>query len=211
MVGGDALVTYAIKDGYTQRDRPAYFLDDPKGVTFQPDVYWYAFGLAIEFGACRIVDVGCGYAPKLETLHAQRPDWDFLGIDHGLNIQWCETQHAWGQWLTIDLEHPHSYDATGSILICADVIEHLIDPGPLLDGIRRSGCTRAVLSTPERDLNWGANHNGPPPNPCHVREWNRDELGAHLTGAGLTVEHLGLTRSDDSATGEKTILARVAP
>lgn len=205
---------FCIKPGYVEREAPAYFLDDPKGITYQPDVYWYAYGAALELGASGIVDVGCGYAPKLEILHAHRPDWRYVGIDHGKNIGFCQGAFAggssddWGEWLAIDLEQPHEYDATDAVVVCADVIEHLRDPRPLLTGIRGSGCRAAVLSTPERDLEWGVGHNGPPPNPCHVREWNRVEFGDFLAQEGFALEHLGLTRPNDQEPREKTILAR---
>lgn len=203
-------MSYAIKQGYVERDEPAYFLDDATGTTYQPDVYWYAFGVAIELGASGIVDLGCGYAGKLAALHQQRPDWTFTGIDHGLNIDNCAAHYSWGEWETIDFENPHSYDATDRVIVCADVIEHLKDPRPLLAGIKASGAEAAVLSTPERDLTYGEAHNGPPPNPCHIREWNLEEFGTFLRGEGFHVAHLGLTRGDDAGLGDKTILARVA-
>lgn len=201
---------FEIKTGYTERAEPAYFLDDPKGVLYQPDVYWYAFGVAVEIRATGVVDVGCGYAPKLAALHDHRPDWRYLGVDHGPNIEHCARAYDWGEWLTVDLDQPHTYDAKGAVIVCADAIEHLVDPAFLLDGIRTSGCVAAVISTPERDLTWGTEHAGPPPNPCHVREWNLPEFGDYLELAGFRIDHLGLTRSDDAGTGEKTILARVS-
>ena len=39
-------------------------------------------------------------------------------------------------------------------------------------------CPFVIISTPDRDrLNRSRpGHNGPPTNPCHVREWNKPEL-----------------------------------
>jgi hypothetical protein len=56
-----------------------------------------------------------------------------------------------------------------------------------------------LISTPERDVRWGDKHNGPPPNPHHVREWNAEELDTYLRGSGLTVNFVGLTRSKNTA------------
>jgi hypothetical protein len=202
---------YAIKDGYQERPRPAYFLDDPRDVTYQPDVYEFARQLALERGATGIVDIGCGWAAKLATVREQQPDWRFVGVDHGQNLEWCRANHGWGEWVWTDLEQAHEIDARGAVIVSADVIEHLCQPEHHLTAIRESGCAAAVFSTPERDLTWGADHNGPPPNPCHVREWNLEEFGALLRDFDLPPDHLGLTRSDDAGTGEKTILAVVSP
>lgn len=202
---------YRIKSGYQERSEPAYFLDDTGRVTHQPDVYEYARRVAIDLDAPGLVDIGCGWAPKLAAAHELHPDWRFVGVDYGANIAQCRDRYDWGEWLEVDLEEPHEIDAEGAVIVSADVIEHLRDPTHLLAAICESGCAAAVLSTPERDLTWGTDHNGPPPNPCHVREWNQAEFGEFLCDAGFTVEHLGLTRSDDAGTGEKTILALVRP
>lgn len=203
--------SYAIKDGYEHREEPAYFVDDSgAGITFQVDVYWYAFGVGVELAATGLIDIGCGRADKLAQIQAHRPDWRYDGIDFGPNIDWCRTHLSWGTWLEMDLEQQQHIDARDSVIVCADAIEHLRDPSYLLKTIKASNCAAAVLSTPERDLTSGTEHMGPPPNPCHVREWNLEEFGDLLNGAGLNVEHLGLTRSNDQGPGAHTILARVS-
>ena len=100
-----------------------------------------------------------------------------------------------------------------SIVVCADVIEHLMNPNPLLGmihGMLIQGSKAVVLSTPERDLTYGIGHFGPSPNLCHVREWNVEEFRRVLEGTGFKVAHLGLTPSNDAGFGAKTILAVVA-
>ena len=220
---------YCIKRGYVENPVPAYFVDDvtqDRGLVFQPDVYPFAEALILE-AATRpmvpmtaqppgpieplIVDVGCGRADKLARLYAQHPEWRFVGVDYGPNIEWCRANRSWGEWLDVDLEKPHDLAAEGGIVIASDVVEHLQDPLPMLDAIRRSGCAAAVLSTPERDANYGPGHMGPPTNPCHVREWNLAEFGALLGRQGFAVTHLGLTRSVDTQPHERTILAVAVP
>jgi hypothetical protein len=90
------------------------------------------------------------------------------------------------------------------------VVEHLVNPVPFLRLIRnllRQGATAVIFSTPERDLTRGKSDNGPPWNPCHVREWNSEEFKALLEWAGFELIHLGLTRGNDAEPDEKTILA----
>jgi Putative methyltransferase len=202
-------MTFCIKEGYVERARPTYFIDDGgSGITFQPQVYTWAEQV-VERG---ILDVGCGQAGKLVELHEQHPDWTFIGIDYGVNIDWCAANFPWGSWYNVDLEGglPPGLDTEGMTIVCADVIEHLRDPRPLLASIRSTGCL-AVFSTPERDLWYGEDHYGPPPNPSHVREWNSDEFVEFLTQQGFDLTYSGLTASDDVGTGNKTILVVAIP
>lgn len=207
---------FFIKNGYSARSKPQYFTDElPEwGITWQPDVYPIAAEFALKRGSKKIVDIGCGTALKLAKLHRQHPDWEFIGIDYGANFDWCKANHGFGTWIEADLEYgilrAGNFAVQKSILICSDVIEHLVNPLPLLRLIRnllRQGATAVIFSTPERDLTRGENDNGPPLNPYHVREWNCAEFKALLEWAGFELIHLGLARSNDAEPDEKTILA----
>lgn len=200
---------FAIKDGYRENPGPVYFLDDvteTRGLVFQPDVYTLAELLADLAGARTIVDVGCGWGDKLAGIHERRPEWRFVGIDFDQNIAHCRATYAWGEWEEMNLEAAN-LNTPGAVVICSDVIEHLVDPRPLVRALRLSGATAIVISTPERDVQHGADHRGPSPNLCHVREWNASEFGAFLTGEGLTVRHQGLTRGHDQSSVMPTQLA----
>lgn len=203
---------YFIKDGYRHRPEPEYardIVDD--AVVWQPDVYAEAARLADLLGASCIVDVGCGSGAKLVGLH---PRFDVVGIDlAGPNLELCRRQYPFVEWLEHDVETHLSLpvpDAvlSRSVLVCSDVIEHLRHPERLLRKLRSAlRVARAVvLSTPERDLTWGEDHNGPPPNPCHVREWSMRELDAFLDDVGFVHRSMALTRSNDSSNERKTIL-----
>jgi hypothetical protein len=194
---------YGIKAGYEENAAPSYFVDQvtsEHGVVYQPDVYTLAEFLARQTSNPAIVDVGCGWADKLADLRERNPTWTFAGVDFGQNIEFCRRTYAWGRWIAADLEQGVPLAVPGAVVICSDVIEHLRDPLPLLSTLRGSQAHAIVLSTPERDLQHGRDHMGPPPNVHHVREWNSAELWEFLERGGLRVEHLGLTRSYDGAT-----------
>jgi SAM-dependent methyltransferase len=206
MAAGGAAATserFCLKPGYLSRARPEYFLDvepDATGRTHQPAVYPFAAFLADRFGCTHVVDVGCGQASKLARLH---PRFEIVGVDRGANLDACR-RHGFGAWVEWDLERGGSipipeHVLPGSAVVCADVIEHLIDPGPLLANLRRwlEVAPICVLSTPERDLARGPQDSGPPLNPAHVREWNLEELQTLLRAAGLRVAFAGLTYSND--------------
>jgi SAM-dependent methyltransferase len=163
--------------------------------------------LARELGCSRIIDVGCGRAQKLIKLH---PEFSIVGIDHGPNIEYCR-RYTFGTWIECDVERESLADlpAQGSVVVCADVIEHLVNPVLLLQSLRtllERGAGAVLLSTPERDLLRGRDHFGPPPNPCHVREWNTAELRKLLLSMGFE-PHMQLTARNDLTFEEKTILA----
>jgi len=209
---------YAIKAGYRHRSAPEYFVDlieERDGVVWQPDVYPAAARVARALGATRIIDIGPGSGHKLARLH---PEFEVVGLDFGPNLQQCAERFPFGTWREHDLDAdtplpltPH--ELGGAVVVCADVIEHLVRPELLLDALRAAleHAEAVVLSTPERDGTRGADHMGPPPHFCHVREWSLDELGELLGRWGFEHGDLGLTRSNDRSDDQDTILAVLFP
>ncbi|HKP76657.1 MAG TPA: glycosyltransferase family 25 protein [Longimicrobiaceae bacterium] len=202
---------YFVKPGYRHRPAPEYFHDFEGDTVWQPDVYGELPELAARLGATRIVDVGCGTAAKLVALH---PRFDVVGIDHGPNIRRCRERYAFGTWIEHDLESADTLPVDpevlrGAVIVCGDVIQHLLQPERLLAALRHAleHAEAVVLSTPDRELTWGSAHCGPPPNPCHVREWTRDELAELLRAAGFAHVSVGYTRSHDRDPARNTILA----
>lgn len=204
--------------GYTQRVPPEYFADtDDSGVTWQPDVYPETLALAGKHDRAVIIDLGCGRAGKLVALREQNPDLDVIGVDFGSNIDWCRKHLPVGQWLGADLESVTTLPLAPemlaqSVVVCSDVLEHLIDPRPamrLICWLLDHGAACAVLSTPARDKRAGAGHLGPPFNSSHVREWTQGEFRAFVASFPVAIERFELTRSDDGGGGLTTQLAVV--
>lgn len=213
-------MSYAIKPGYAENPRVCYFVDDvtsTRQIVFQPDVYTFAEVLAELYNRHEewmpaVIDVGCGWADKLADIHDRHPNWIYTGIDFGVNLDHCRASYPWATWIDQDLEESGwRFEAGGAIVICSDVIEHVMDPRPLVEALRLSGAAAIVLSTPERDLQYGPDHMGPPPNPCHIREWNGRELASFLAGCGLQVRHVGLTRGNDRGHAMATQLLVCTP
>ncbi|MFD6452827.1 hypothetical protein ACWFRF_10100 [Nocardia sp. NPDC055165] len=206
--------------GYTQRVPPEYFVDiDDSGIIWQPDVYPVALKAAYDHGCDVVIDLGCGRAGKLLELHESDLDMGIVGVDFGTNIDWCRANLSVGTWLEADLEHtvtlPLSAELIGrAVVVCSDVLEHLIDPRPtmqLICWLLDQGAACAVLSTPARDKRVGAQHLGPPFNPSHVREWTRDEFQAFLQSFPISIQQFELTRSDDAGGGQTTQLVVLGP
>jgi SAM-dependent methyltransferase len=200
---------YFLKDRYIERPQPEYFEDVVQDAEWQPNVYRAAAELARKLGCGRIVDIGCGYARKLLGLH---PEFEIVGIDFGENIDHCRG-YGFGTWLEWDIEREPmpQLEADGSVIICADVIEHLVDPLKLLHHLKvlLEQASVAILSTPERDLARGVDHMGPPDNECHVREWNRAELQTLLEYVGLAPLRIELTETSDQSKEKLTMMATI--
>jgi SAM-dependent methyltransferase len=205
--------SYCIKPGYVHRPKPEYFADSDSGIVWQPDVYVEACRIAGAVGATTIVDVGCGEGRKLAPLY---PTFSIIGFDFGPNLEHCRRQLPFGRWIEHDFDtegplpiEPEALD--GAVVICSDVLEHVVRPERLLGKLRGAldHAAAVVLSTPERVETWGADHMGPPPNSAHVREWALAELGELLEREGFPHGVVGLTRSNDHANQMATILARL--
>ena len=216
VLGSDPLPErYFIKEGYTPRPDPEY-ADEAvhDGVVWQPDVYPEAARVAEVLGAACIVDVGCGTGEKVAALY---PRFDVVGIDlPGPNLDACRARHPALTWIEHDVDSDLPLPVPEvvfeqSVVVCSDVIEHLRRPDHLLRALRSAldVAHAVVLSTPDRELTWGRDHNGPPPNPSHVREWSTAELSALLEHGGFRHWSMTLTRSNDQQSEKKTILCRL--
>lgn len=192
--------TYGIKPNYVSRTEPAYFDDTlPDSTSWQADVYRQAAHLARQVNIKRLIDLGCGQGGKLAPYG---DSFDIAGIDFGANIDACKRLRPGGQWVSLDLNK--QVVAAGafrdSVVICADVIEHLPTPEYLLQTFQQACMTAAyvLVSTPDRFRVYnGHDHDGPPGNPYHVREWSHNELETLFLAQGLPVRWSGWTISNE--------------
>lgn len=206
---------YFIKDGYTSRTDVPYFDDrslSNSDVIHQPDAYALAAFLGERYGAKTIIDIGCGSARKLMAMTG----FQTIGVDHGANLEFCRQNFPNATWIAADLETAldlplEDSEIKQSIVVCADVIEHLVDPRNLLAMLLKvSRLAKAVIiTTPDRDRVRGPGDMGPPANTAHVREWSRPEFEMLLTAAGLAPSFCGLTVNNNQNLEKKTILAIV--
>jgi SAM-dependent methyltransferase len=202
---------YFLPESYESRGEPEYFVDEGLNAVWQPDLYPEAATVARRLGSRRIIDVGCGTAAKLAALH---PEFEIVGVDFGSNIEACIARYDFGTWLDVDLDTAHDLgydDVAGAVIVCGDVIEHLVHPERLLQMLRGAldaGAATVFLSTPDRELINESGHLGPPPNPAHVREWSTSEIAKFMSSAGLH-GFFGLTRSNDVMPYMRTIIAAI--
>lgn len=201
---------FGIRAGYMARLIPDYFQDTmPDGKVWQPDVYRIAAHLARELKCGTLIDIGCGRGHKLLPY---RHEFQIVGVDTGDNIDYCQTMHDFGAWIDCDLERDippiHGKAADDGVVICADVIEHLVDPSLLMATLEKLAEHAPVilLSTPDRARVYGYDQDGPPGNPHHVREWMLAEMVEWLHTYELRIAWAGWTRSNNVDVSKNTLL-----
>lgn len=191
---------YNLPENYEPRLTPQYFNDVlPDAHLWQADVYRAAVHLARKAGVNRLWDIGCGRATKLITY---ANEFEIIGVDYRDNIEFCKQNYNVGTWnvanLEIDVAPNQLFE--NSVVICADVIEHLINPSALIQTLKNACQTAAyvLVSTPDRQRLYGREQDGPPDNLAHVREWTRQELWTWFKAEGLPVVWSGWTVSFDN-------------
>ncbi|MEI9425509.1 glycosyltransferase [Mesorhizobium sp. Cs1299R1N1] len=175
-------------------------------VVWQPDVYHEAADLAITNKLKRVIDLGCGNALKLKASFDVN-SFEIVAVDFKASL--ASAKENFPKATFVECDFSEWSEAVGvavqlskidvpTVIIVSDVIEHLLDPRPLLALVRTilasNPSNRVLFSTPDRgELEYAA-PNSFPANKAHVREWTLEELCEFLTAAGFHVNRAGHTR-----------------
>ena len=136
----------------------------------------------LENNLSSVIDVGCGNGYKLVYY---LKDFETLGIETEPCYTWLVNTYPDRKWFK---HYGETKDC--DLIICSDVIEHILDPDILLDYLISLGAKYYIISTPCREIlcynqnrksRYGKSWNGPPINNCHVREWTMTELKEYLS------------------------------
>ncbi len=182
----ESLSTYHIAVGYRHRQETVYFDDTALTDEWQREVYLEAATLMARNQLSTVYDVGCGSGYKLITYLGQ---YDTIGFDLPETVAFLRKKYPDRKWIS---ELSDVGTAKADLVICADVIEHVLDPNILLDFLTTVCGHYLVLSTPDRSLLHSQKSDlflGPPMNPYHVREWTFDEFAAYISEHFDIVNH----------------------
>tara|TARA_B100000212_G_scaffold138518_1_gene104362 strand:+ start:2451 stop:3158 length:708 start_codon:yes stop_codon:yes gene_type:complete len=184
-----------------------FFVDSEEASkTYQLEVYEYAAKLLLDNKKLRVLDIGCGTGTK--TLNYFREQIT-VGLEIEPTLSRLRDTYPEENWFESNFEViPEGHF---SLVICADVIEHIINPNLLLDFIEKIDFQYCVISTPDRSTLrdrirgiwfpksrkktpwshkiWDKN-SGPPRNTSHVREWTFDEFHSYIGERFIISEHL---------------------
>lgn len=203
-------MTYFLPEDYATRSDPIQFFDNGMQLVYQPHVYDLALFVARRCGAKRIIDIGCGSGAKLRPFSQE---FEILGVDCAATIPLFRNTVPKAKSIECDLNSavPGISEGlfTDSVVICADVIEHLSNPDHLaryLAGISEIA-PFVFISTPDRDRVRGWLDRGPPDNRSHTMEWSASEFVRFLRSSGFSENVLcGHTINTDNHQANTTLL-----
>ncbi len=163
-----------LHQNYRYRPNAVAFNDTPFKDEFQDNVYKAAWEMALQARYRRIVDLGCGSGFKLMKYFGPL---DTVGYEIPPALDFLRATYPGKTWA--DSSDLASISLSADVLICSDVIEHLLDPTPLLQKLALAKVHYIFLSTPALDLlaDRGLSPRlGPPTNQSHVNEWTTQEF-----------------------------------
>ena len=174
---------------------PAYWTPERIRLSarYQYDVYRIAAELMRSPAVSSVLDVGSGPPAKLASLLPAKSLTVHL-VDQAETAPLAARMLPTATFTAADLETVAAdLGRRFDLVIFSDVVEHLRDPDPCLEFIRRhlSAEGRLLVSTPERDILRGRDCRTCP-HPDHVREWNGEEFARFLESRGWQIERRGM-------------------
>jgi SAM-dependent methyltransferase len=147
--------------------------------------YEYAATLA---AGRKVLDAGCGEGFATRTLVGVAAE--VVGVDYSAEaIAYC--RRTWHEprlrFAVVDLARPGSFDERFDLVLNFQVLEHIADPIPFLEGLRArlAPAGELLLTTPNRLKSFSEN-------PYHVREYTAAELAELLGRVFRQVRILGM-------------------
>lgn len=176
---------YNIVNGYKHRTKETYFSDLHLKDEWQREVYLMAAAIMATCNYKSVFDLGCGSAYKLVHMLGH---YETTGSDVEETLQYLRKVYPDRCWVS-----PQDTVLYHDLVICADVIEHVLDPDIICNAIKAVAPKHIIISTPDRDLydNPKENHPyyGPPLAEVHVREWTFAEFRDYMETHFLILDH----------------------
>jgi SAM-dependent methyltransferase len=180
---------YGIRGAYRHRTEYCYFDDTALADEYQKEVYLRAAALARSLPAgATVYDVGCGSGYKLVHYLG---DYDTVGFDVPETLDFLRRTYPDRRWMQAAFDERGF--APADLVICSDVIEHVLDPDQLMGFLLSLSNRYLVLSTPDRGREYPRLSRlqlGPPHTVHHIREWSFKEFRRYIDGFVDVVEHV---------------------
>lgn len=205
-------MNYFLPMNYYSREESTPYIDGCDGVVnvvYQPEIYRIAEYLLENSDANYIIDIGCGDGRKLKSI--SKKNCSLILMDHENIINNVTSKYDNAHYIKIDFDNDiPDIDRdilSKSIVICSDVVEHLLYPDKLMTYLSNisHAVIAVIISTPDRLNERGQNDMGPPANPYHIREWSTDEFVRYACHLRFRPPILsGLTESDNTTKTKAT-------
>jgi 2-polyprenyl-3-methyl-5-hydroxy-6-metoxy-1,4-benzoquinol methylase len=176
---------------YNENNTPGHHNDIGFKDEGQKEVYLFCRDFMKKNNLNFVIDVGCGSAYKLTTFLS---DFNTLGIETEPCYTYLQQTYPTFKWLLSGKpeESFKLYDEINNsdVVICSDVIEHVVNPDILVDYLLSLKSKYYIISTPCRDIlchhpkfsnTYKKSWSGPPMNVCHVREWTMKEFKQYIS------------------------------
>lgn len=179
---------YCIRGAYEHRAKYCYFDDTALADEYQKEVYLRAAAIAKSEGAKTVYDVGCGSGYKLVHYLGE---YDTVGFDVPETLPFLRKSYPERRWEHVpfsDRTHPPA-----DLVVCSDVIEHVLHPDELMEFLMSLTQKSLVLSTPDRKREYPLLSRfqlGPPHTEHHIREWSFKEFRRYVSQFVDIREHL---------------------
>jgi hypothetical protein len=188
---------YCIKN-YSSRISPAHHDDSNWKDESQYEVYQYCSKFMKEKKLSFVVDIGCGSAYKLIKYLSE---YKTIGTETEPCYSLLNEKYPDRDWFLSGKAEVSFQEEekllNADVVLCCDVIEHIIDPDILIDFLLSLKAKYYIISTPCREILchhprfseiFSKVWNGPPLNPCHVREWTKDEFVEYISNKFNVIE-----------------------
>jgi SAM-dependent methyltransferase len=157
--------------------------------TLQYYVYDFCKKLIKKYRFHKVMDVGCGPPVKIRKMFDLQTI-ELTLIDQPSIEKMVKNIIPVARFIGLNLENIKiNLNERFQLIICCDVVEHLIDPDKCISFIKKHLTDNglAVFSTPERDFRRGI-HCSSCTKKEHVREWNRDEFAMYIKSHGFKIK-----------------------
>ncbi len=169
---------YCIRGAYQHRSAYCYFDDTQFSDEYQKEVYLRAAAIVQNDGCRSVYDVGCGSGYKLVNYLGA---YETLGFDVPETVAFLRRKYPDRRWTSVSFSDRRYLPA--DVVICSDVIEHVLDPDELMQFLLSVSRKWLVLSTPDRLREYPTFSRfqlGPPHTEHHIREWAFGEFSQYV-------------------------------
>jgi len=186
---------YRLPLDYKINSTPTHYVDLHETDAYQKEVYVFGQSIMKRYGLHTVVDVGCGSGYKLVKYLG---NYNTIGIETEPCISFLRKTYPTRFWLNSGESEKsfRSYDINVDLVICSDVIEHILDPNDLIAFLHSLNAKYYIISTPCRQRlvdHFARKFLDSPQNKAHVREWTMEEFKSYLSKSFTILEsHYGI-------------------